>query len=143
MQIYKLLGFLFIALATLGVILPLLPATPFLLLAAACFARSSEKWHNRLMNNATFGPMLVRWESQRCVNCKTKCVALASMTIMGGYSLLFSLQNTLPRTAGFIAIGIGALVILKIKTCETNSSNPHQRVANALSDSGPINNEAL
>jgi uncharacterized membrane protein YbaN (DUF454 family) len=48
------------------VVLPLLPATPFVLLAAACFARSSEKWHRWLLASATFGPMITppRSESQ-------------------------------------------------------------------------------
>lgn len=56
--IFCALGFIFTALAFLGVILPLLPTTPFLLLAVFFFARSSERWHNYLLNHQIFGQYL-------------------------------------------------------------------------------------
>ena len=55
----RLLGFLFLGLALLGVFLPLLPTTPFVLVAAACFAQSSEKMHKWILANRTFGPMVL------------------------------------------------------------------------------------
>ncbi len=119
MQLYKLLGFLFVGLAILGAMLPLLPTTCFLLLAAACFARSSEKWHRRLLNNARFGPLIQRWEQQRCMNCRSKCLALASMVLMGGASLSFSVTGLYPRLLGGLVILIAAVVIIRIRTCPT------------------------
>ncbi|WP_353065324.1 YbaN family protein [Arcanobacterium hippocoleae] len=56
--IYLLCGFIALGLATLGVILPLLPTTPFLLLAVFCFARSSEKLHAYVLNHQVFGQYL-------------------------------------------------------------------------------------
>jgi uncharacterized membrane protein YbaN (DUF454 family) len=111
------LGFTFVALGAVGVVLPLLPTTPFLILAAACFARSSERWHNWLLNNPTFGPMIRRWETQRCVSRSTKGVAIASMVLVGGTSLLFALESNPARIAGLILLGVGLLVVLRIPTC--------------------------
>ena len=66
----RLLGFLFLGLALLGVFLPLLPTTPFVLVAAACFAQSSERMHRWILTNRTFGPMVRDWEEKRCVSCR-------------------------------------------------------------------------
>lgn len=49
------LGFVSLILGIVGIILPLLPTTPFLLLSAYCFSRSSEKFHNYILNNKVFG----------------------------------------------------------------------------------------
>ena len=57
-SVYKLLGFICLALGALGLFLPIVPTTPFVLLAAWCFARSSEKWHARLLRSELFGPMI-------------------------------------------------------------------------------------
>ena len=63
--IYKPLGILFLALGVAGVVLPVLPTTPFVLLAAWFFARSSEKWYQWLLNSELFGPAIANWEEKR------------------------------------------------------------------------------
>ena len=106
------------ALAALGVVLPVLPSTPFVLLAAWFFARSSEKWHRRLLESELFGPMIRNWETHRCISLRTKLIALLSMGAAGTGSILFAMEGTTPRliTAGLLAIG-GA-VVLSIRTCD-------------------------
>jgi uncharacterized membrane protein YbaN (DUF454 family) len=64
MIFYKVLGFFFVGLGILGLFLPLLPTTVFLLLAAGCFARSSDKWHRWLLSNRTFGPIINDWNEK-------------------------------------------------------------------------------
>ena len=86
-SIYQFCGFLFLALAVIGIFLPLLPTTPFLLVAAACFARSSEKWHAWLLRNATFGPLIRNWEINRCITRRVKAIAILSMLAVGGFSI--------------------------------------------------------
>ena len=61
------LGWLAVVLATLGVVLPLLPTTPFLLLAAWCFARSSPRFHHWLLHRSWFGPYLRHWQQHRAL----------------------------------------------------------------------------
>ena len=52
-------GFLSLALGTIGIFLPLLPTTPFVLLAAVCFAKASPRFHNWLLQHRTFGPIVI------------------------------------------------------------------------------------
>lgn len=108
---------MFLTLALAGVFLPILPTTPFVLVAAACFARSSPKWHQWLLGNRSFGPMIRRWEEQRCVSRRIKAIALISMLGVGGFSVLHAVQKPALQIAGLALIAAGALVVLRIPTC--------------------------
>ena len=116
--VYKPLGFLFLGLAMLGVVLPLLPATPFLLLSAWFFARSSERWHRWLLAHELAGPMIRNWEERRCISRRTKLVAIVSMLLVGGFSVVFGVQQTWLRVTGVVLLAIGTTVVLRLKTCE-------------------------
>ena len=111
------MGFIALGLGALGAVLPVLPTTPFLLLAAACFAQSSERWHQWLLQNRYAGPMIRDWEDNRCVSWKTKLVALSSMAIVGGFSVALALSETNHRIAAGVLMGIGAIVVLSLPTC--------------------------
>lgn len=76
------LGWLAVVLATLGVVLPLLPTTPFLLLAAWCFARSSPRFHAWLLYRSWFGPYLRHWQDHRALppGAKGKAVVMIVLT---------------------------------------------------------------
>lgn len=70
-------GFISLGLAILGIVLPLLPTTPFLLLSAFCFARSSDKFHAWLINHRYFGEMIRDWQNGGVINRRTKIRAMA------------------------------------------------------------------
>ena len=123
MNIFRLLGFLFVGIAALGVILPLLPTTPFVLLAAACFARSSEKWHRWMLANDTFGPMIRNWEKNRCISCRVKLIAIASMVFVGGYSVFYAVESTQVRLVGGFFLLLGLITVSVIRTCGAQESN--------------------
>jgi len=103
------LGTIFTALGALGAILPILPTTPFLLLAAACFARSSPAIHRRLLSNRVFGHHIRRWQRERTVTraAKLKGGALLvttmalSLTLLSDPWLRWSLG-----AAGIVGLGI-------------------------------------
>lgn len=65
-------GILFVTLGVVGIVVPLLPTTPFLLLASACFLRGSPKLHDWLVNHATFGAILRDWQQHKCIAKKIK-----------------------------------------------------------------------
>lgn len=113
----RLLGFVFLVLGLVGVFLPLLPTTPFVLLAAACFAQSSERMHRWILANQTFGPMVRDWERKRCVSCRVKAVAIGSMAVVGGISLFMALDTTAWRLAGAALLLLGSAVVLRLETC--------------------------
>lgn len=78
-------GWFFVATGIVGIFLPLLPTTPFLLLAAACFSRSSEPLHQWLLNHPTFGKSVANWEKYRVIPRRAKILSSTMMTVMIGY----------------------------------------------------------
>ncbi len=72
-----------------GVVLPLLPTTPFILLAAACFARSSVRFHDWLLNQRIAGPIIREWQTHRAMPRRAKRAAFALMLLSFGGSILF------------------------------------------------------
>jgi uncharacterized membrane protein YbaN (DUF454 family) len=133
--VYKPLGLLFLGLASLGVVLPGLPTTPFLILAAWFFARSSEKWHQRLLQSELFGPLLRNWEQRRCMSLQAKLVALGSMLVAGGASVTFAIQDPLVRLIVVGLMAVGSLTVLSIRTCgECSGDISHASARNLAGD---------
>tara|TARA_R110000787_G_scaffold26979_2_gene75179 strand:- start:46 stop:480 length:435 start_codon:yes stop_codon:yes gene_type:complete len=80
-MLLKITGIFFVILAFIGAFLPLLPTTPFLLVAAACFAKSSPRLHKMLLDNKTFGPMIYHWQQSRSMPKRAKVIALGSILV--------------------------------------------------------------
>ena len=81
-------GILALLLAIIGLFLPLLPTTPFLLLASACFARGSTRLHRWLLHHRVFGVYLRNVEAGNGIPLKAKIVALAMMWTSLAYSIV-------------------------------------------------------
>ena len=113
-------GFLLVGVATLGIFLPLLPTTPLLLLAAACFANSSEKWHRWLNEHNLFGPIIRNWQEHRCIPIRAKITAVASIIVFGTYSIGFAIKNPYLQIPGAILLLIGLVYVLRIKNCRSD-----------------------
>jgi hypothetical protein len=105
------LGTVFILLGIAGVFLPILPTTPFLLLATACFARSSRRFYNWLMNHRTFGPLIVEWRTYRSIPWRIKIIAVVTMVLTFGSSIIFFIPNGWLKLALSI-YGIGMAIWL-------------------------------
>jgi uncharacterized membrane protein YbaN (DUF454 family) len=80
-QLYLVLGLAFVGLGFIGAFLPVLPTTPFLILAAACFARSSRRLESWLLDHAHFGPSLRAWREHGAIPWKVKLMALGGMGV--------------------------------------------------------------
>lgn len=77
--VYLALGWVFFGLGAAGVVLPLLPTTPFMLLALWAFSQSSERFHRWLYHHPVFGPRLRQWHEQRVIPWPVKLTALVTM----------------------------------------------------------------
>lgn len=101
-------GTLCVLLAVFGIVLPLLPTTPFLLLAAFCYARSSQRFYDRLMGNRWFGAYLRNYREGRGIPLRQKLSSLALLWLTIGYA------------AGFVVAPLwGKLLLLAIAAAVT------------------------
>jgi uncharacterized membrane protein YbaN (DUF454 family) len=75
------IGCLFLAIGLIGVVLPLLPGTIFLILATACFARSSPRFEAWLVTHPQLGPAIVGWRETGGISLKAKCIAVGGMAL--------------------------------------------------------------
>lgn len=116
--VYRTLGFFFVGLALIGIFLPLLPTTPFVIIAAGCFSRSSERCYRWLYSSRVFGPLLQNWEKNKSVSLITKFIAVISIIVFGGYSTLVVIENPYMQFMGVLIIVTGLVVVLRLKTTE-------------------------
>ena len=115
----KLVGWGSIGLAFIGIPLPLLPTTPFLLLAAACFVRSSPELHQRLLDHEKLGPFLCQWQRERSVSRSAKHRAYAVVSISFAISIL-SVEGILLRSS--LALG-GVVLLLFLASLRTTEKS--------------------
>ena len=105
--LWRIAGMLSLALGAIGIVVPILPTTPFVLFAAFCFARASPALHRWLLANRAFGPMLRDWEEHRSIERRTKIVAIAMMSISLALSILFAVEPAwLQVTLALLGVGL-------------------------------------
>ncbi len=80
-SLFLVLGWLFVVLGLVGVFLPIIPTTPFLILALTLFSKSSPRFHQMLLNNVWFGPTLRQWEETKTLSRQTKYKASTLMVV--------------------------------------------------------------
>lgn len=81
------LGWVFVVLGAIGAVLPLLPTTPFLILALACFAENSPRFHSMLLNHKWFGPPLQQWEKNHTIRPSVKKKVYLMILLTFGISI--------------------------------------------------------
>ena len=104
-------GWVSLALGIAGIPLPLLPTTPFLLLAAFCFAEGSDRLHDWLVNHVHFGPPIRRWREHRAISRRTKWVGSLSLVVILAVSIVFDAPVWLIGVQGCVVI-VGAAFLL-------------------------------
>lgn len=87
--VFVALGTLFVLVGVAGVFLPVLPTTPFMLVAAACYARASTRFYNRLLNNPVVGPTVLEWRCYRSIPWRAKLTAIGLMSVTLAISIVF------------------------------------------------------
>jgi uncharacterized membrane protein YbaN (DUF454 family) len=100
------LGWLLVILALIGVVLPILPTTPLLILAMVLFSKSSPRFHQMLRNNSLIGPSLRRWEASKTMARKDKIMATVAIFVT------FSISITLVRDTPELQIMLLCIAIV-------------------------------
>ena len=115
-RVYVLLGSLSLALGILGIFLPLLPTTPFLLLTAALWIKGSPRLYQRLLAHKRLGPYIRQFREQRAIPLRAKIVSVSLVWITLGYSAGWLVGNLLLRIL-LLALATGITVhILSYRT---------------------------
>ena len=104
-------GWIFLALGAAGIVLPVLPTTPFVLLAAWCFSRGSTRLHRWLLDNRTFGPTIRAWEEHRVIPLRIKMLASAVMLLLVGSMLVGANAARPANIAAVLLVAVGLTFI--------------------------------
>lgn len=110
------IGSISLGLGLLGILLPLLPTTPLLLLAAACFVRSSDRLYQWLITNKWMGPYIENYRAGKGIPMKAKIIGVSLLWISMGYTIFFVIPLFFVKLLLFLIGGIFTTVILKQKT---------------------------
>lgn len=122
-------GWICVGLAVIGAVLPLLPTTPFLLLASFCFYKGSPRLHAWLHRSKWFGPTLDDWHHYHGIRKTVKYRAVAMVAAVVSVSFVLSSLAGWLRMLLFILVGIGLFVIWRIPTLPDDSPRPPRTLA--------------
>ena len=112
--VYFSLGWLFFGLGIIGVFLPVMPTTPFMLLALWSFSNSSEKFHYWLYHHRLFGPPLQQWHNHGVIPLVAKVVAISFMSMSMAWLIFFSpLENWIKLVAGVFMTSAAVYILAK------------------------------
>lgn len=118
---WALSGGIALVLGGIGVVLPVLPTTPFVILAAFCFGKSSLRFHRWLMQNCIFGPMIADWNAHGAIAVRYKAIAVCMM--LGALTLSISMSVRKEIIAVQVLImGAAALYVLSRPSGKTVKS---------------------
>ena len=116
------LGTFFTGLGIIGIFIPILPTTPFLLLAAACYARGSERFYNWLLSNRLFGKYIRNYREGKGIPLIVKVVTISLLWLTILISALFFVQLLVIKII-LIGIAVGVTIhILYVKTLKKEES---------------------
>lgn len=105
---WAILGLMSVAVGLVGIFLPLVPTTPMMILAAACFARSSPRLHDWLWHHPVFGPAIQDWRQHGSIPRKAKTFAVAAMALAFGFSLWLRVA---PMVLGIQAVVLSVMAL--------------------------------
>ncbi len=111
--VWLLIGLASLGCGMAGVVLPLIPATPFLLLAAYAFARSSPRLHEWLISHRQFGPIIENWRQHRGIDRRTKVVAVLAIALTFAISWLVGAAPWVLGVQAVVLTGVAAIIVTR------------------------------
>ena len=104
-------GTLCLVLGVIGIFLPILPTTPFLLVTAACYSRSSTRFYNWLMNTRYLGPYIRTWRDERRIPLRAKVLAVSMIVLTIGTSVIYFIPILSAQIAtGAVGVAVSAYI---------------------------------
>jgi hypothetical protein len=110
------IGIVCVGLGSAGIVLPLVPTTPFLLLAAACFAKSSDRFYAWLLGHRRFGPVIRDYREKGGITRKTRAIALSLLWFSITLSAFTVLSSWIPRVVLFAIAAAVTIHLFSLKT---------------------------
>lgn len=117
-RLFIVLGSLSLILGVIGIVLPLLPTTPFLLLSAYFYSKSSQKFYDMLLNNKIFGKYINDFRQGKGITLKAKIVSLSTLWIMMIISFIFLIKPLFVKVILSIISSIVTYYLISLKTLE-------------------------
>lgn len=110
------LGFIIMSIGLIGIIIPGLPTTPLMILAAACFAKSSQRFYDWIINNKIFGKHVKNYREGKGIPSKSKKVIIPTLWFFVIFAILIGIPQHLiyAKIATFILAIIGTIFIIRI-----------------------------
>jgi uncharacterized membrane protein YbaN (DUF454 family) len=114
--LYFVSGTVFLILGGAGVFLPILPTTPFLLLSAACYYKSSKRMHNWMLHNRWFGKYLRNYSEGKGISLRAKLFTISLLWLLIIYSVFFVVSNLIVQIV-LLSIAVGVTIhLIKLPT---------------------------
>ena len=114
--LFSVLGTLFLGIGCIGIIIPILPTTPFLLLAAACYLRGSERIHRWMLGNRVLGAFIRNYLEGKGITPRQKGFTLAFLWVMMTFTLFYMIENIILRLVLLTTALAVSVHILKLPT---------------------------
>ena len=115
--VWFILGFIVMVVGLIGIVVPGLPTTPLMILAAACYAKSSQKFYDWIINNKLFGHHVKNYREGKGIPKKSKPIILGTLWIFVLFAVLIAIPDSVPPIAKIsvlVLAVIGTIVIVRI-----------------------------
>jgi uncharacterized membrane protein YbaN (DUF454 family) len=134
--IYLGLGIFMLAIGIVGVWLPLIPTTGPVLLAAWCFARSSERFDQWMLNHRVFGPIVRDWRSGAGFTVRAKVIAVIALAVTFGVSIWF-VRSNLAVVIGLVVLALALAVFIVSRPTKPRNVEPDPAPADEIPSTQP------
>ncbi len=111
--IYVVLGHLFVFIGFIGIFLPLLPTTPFVLVACFCYERGSPKFHALLVQNRYFGPSIQKWKEHGSIPLRVKVIAVTMIATSFGWIIASAPLMVIKVLVGLVGVTVSLYIVTR------------------------------
>lgn len=115
-----LVGHLSLLLGLIALLLPVIPTSPFLVVAAACYARTSPRFRKLLIENRHVGPAILEWERNKCLELKHKILFVLILVVAFSSSIFLFMETQFAKLSMLAVASLAVIFVISIRTCERN-----------------------